>query len=285
MIVVTGGNGQLGRMIVAELEKLIGPGFIVTVRDPAKAADLAARGITVRAGDFDKADEIAHAVEGGDTLLLMASNAAQDARLKQHGNAIDGAKKAGIGRIAFVGYLADQEDSPFASTPSILYTLDYARKAGYQPINLRNGNYAESGVIRARDAIAAGKLYLPTGEGKVSYVSRHDLARATARILADKGNEGKSYALTGPAAYSSHDLARVASKVAGRTIPYENPTPFDYKAALVASGAPAPRIDFQTRAAETIKRGLLSEVTDTIEELTGHAPEDGLDFIERELRK
>ncbi len=74
MIVVTGGNGQLGRHIVAAVKDLIGPDFVVTVRDTAKAADLAAQGITVKPGDFDKPDEIAHAFEGAETLLIMATS-------------------------------------------------------------------------------------------------------------------------------------------------------------------------------------------------------------------
>ena len=49
MLVVTGGNGRLGRMIGGFLRDKIGTRFGVTTRDPAKAADLAAAGISVRA--------------------------------------------------------------------------------------------------------------------------------------------------------------------------------------------------------------------------------------------
>ncbi len=74
MIVVTGGNGQLGRQIVRALAERIGNGFTVTVREPSKAADLVAQGITVKAGDFDKVDEVARAIGGADTILLMANS-------------------------------------------------------------------------------------------------------------------------------------------------------------------------------------------------------------------
>ena len=130
MIVVTGGNGGLGRQIVRALQERIGNGFIVTVRDTAKAADLAAQGIAVRAGDFDKADEVARAIEGGDTILLMATLGTTEQRVKQYKNVIDAAKRQGTKRIAFVGYLADQPKSPFPSTPSILQTLAYLKRAG-----------------------------------------------------------------------------------------------------------------------------------------------------------
>jgi NAD(P)H dehydrogenase (quinone) len=55
MLVITGGNGRLGRMIGGFLRDKIGTDFAVTTRDPAKAADLAAAGISVRGGDYSDA--------------------------------------------------------------------------------------------------------------------------------------------------------------------------------------------------------------------------------------
>lgn len=285
MIVVTGGNGQLGRHIVAALAELIGPGFIVTVRDPAKAADLAAQGLTVRAGDFDKPVELAHAFDGADTLLLMATVSPQDVRIAQYRNAVDAAKRCGVGRIAFVGYLADQPDSPFPSAISIHQALGYMREQGYRPINLRNGNYAEAGLQTAQRALATGRLAIPAGNGRISAVTRRDLARATARILAEPGQEGAEYALSGPSAYDYAELAAMLSEVAGRRIAYEDITPEQYRAELVAAGTPEGFIGFMMASAATTKGGYLAEVSDTIERLTGIAPEDGLGYIRRELTR
>ena len=53
MIVVTGATGQLGQGVVeALLQRLPAGDIAVSVRDPAKAADLAGRGVQVRRGDF-----------------------------------------------------------------------------------------------------------------------------------------------------------------------------------------------------------------------------------------
>jgi NAD(P)H dehydrogenase (quinone) len=286
MIVVTGGNGQLGRLIAEQLYALIGPGFVVTVRDPAKAADLAAKGIAVRAGDFDKPDEVAPAVEGGETLLLMATVSPQDIRIRQYKTVIDAAKRAGVKRVAFVGYLADQPDSPFPSAASIHETLAYLRTSGVPAINLRNGNYAEAGLATAERALASGKLALPAGDGRVSYVTRFDLARATAKVLADAAAyEGKDVSLSGPAAYGYEELAELASGIGGKKIVYEPISAEAYRAALVAAGTPEGFIGFMTASAETTRRGLLAEVTTEIADITGTPPEDGLAYIRRQLTK
>ena len=285
MIVVTGGNGGLGREIVRALQERIGNKFVVTVRDTAKASDLAAQGLTVRAGDFDKADEVARAIEGGDTILLMATLGSTEQRVKQYKNVIDAAKRQGTKRIAFVGYVADQPHSPFPSTPSILQTLAYMKEQGFAPINLRNGNYAEAGLMTATRALASGKIVSPAGNAKISYVTRRDLARATARILSETGNEGKDFALTGPKAYGHAELAAMLSEATGKKIVYEDISPESYKAQLEAANTPPGLVAFMTGAAATVKAGLLAEVSYTIGDITGIPAEDGLAFIRREVLK
>jgi NAD(P)H dehydrogenase (quinone) len=285
MIVVTGGNGQLGRQIVKALQERIGNDFVVTVRDVAKAADLKAEGVTVRAGDFDKPDEIARGIDGADTILLMATLGTTEQRVRHYKNVIDAAKRQGTKRIAFVGYVADQPDSPFPSTPSILQTLSYLKEQGFQPINLRNGNYAEAGLMTAQRALEAGKIVSPAGTGEISYVTRRDLARATARILTETGNEGKSYALTGPKAHGHAELAAMLSELTSRNIVYEDISPESYKAQLEAAGTPPGLVAFMTGAAATVKRGYLAEVSFAIGDLTGIPAEDGLAFIRREIQK
>ena len=285
MIVVTGGNGGLGREIVRALQERIGNKFVVTVRDTAKASDLAAQGLTVRAGDFDKADEVARAIEGGDTILLMATLGSTEQRVKQYKNVIDAAKRQGTKRIAFVGYVADQPHSPFPSTPSILQILAHMKEQGFAPINLRNGNYAEAGLMTATRALASGKIVSPAGNGKISYVTRRDLARATARILSETGNEGKDFALTGPKAYGHAELAAMLSEATGKKIVYEDISPESYKAQLEAANTPPGLVAFMTGAAATVKAGLLAEVSYTIGDITGIPAEDGLAFIRREALK
>ena len=52
-VAVTGATGKLGALVIRELLQTTEPGEIVAVvRDPAKAADLAAQGIQVRQAGY-----------------------------------------------------------------------------------------------------------------------------------------------------------------------------------------------------------------------------------------
>ena len=75
MLIVTGATGQLGRLVIDELLKKMPAGAIVAaVRDPAKAADLAAKGVTVRHADYSKPDTLTDALEGATKVLLISSS-------------------------------------------------------------------------------------------------------------------------------------------------------------------------------------------------------------------
>ena len=51
---VTGASGQLGRLVVQQLlGKCPATDVVAIVRDPAKAADLAAAGVEIRVADYD----------------------------------------------------------------------------------------------------------------------------------------------------------------------------------------------------------------------------------------
>mgnify|MGYP003350213474 CR=1 FL=1 len=59
MIAVTAASGQLGRLVVEELlAKMPAAEIVAAVRNPARAADLTARGVQVRTADYDRPAEL-----------------------------------------------------------------------------------------------------------------------------------------------------------------------------------------------------------------------------------
>src|SRR4051812_18978283 len=99
MIVVTGATGHLGRLVIDGLLKSVPAKEIVAaVRNPAKAADLKARGVQVRLADYDKPETLPGAFEGADTLLLVSASEVGK-RIRQHKAAVEAAKNAKVGRI------------------------------------------------------------------------------------------------------------------------------------------------------------------------------------------
>ena len=98
-IVITGASGQLGRLVAeAVLERT--SDVILVTRDPAKLADLAARGAEVRAGDFGDPGSLVSAFAGV-TKALVISTDKVGSRVPGHKAAIDAAAAAGARSIAY----------------------------------------------------------------------------------------------------------------------------------------------------------------------------------------
>ena len=102
MIAVTGATGHLGRLVVTGLlEAGVPAGQVVAVvRTPAKAADLAARGVQVRQADYTDEPALAAALLGVDRLLLVSGSEVGQ-RVAQHGNVLQAAKTAGVDLVVY----------------------------------------------------------------------------------------------------------------------------------------------------------------------------------------
>lgn len=118
MIVVTAASGALGRLVVGRLlGRCPADRIVAAVRDPGGCADLAARGITVRLGDYDDPSTLRTAFRGADRLLLISSPELDpDRRVGQHRNAVDAARAAGVGSVIYTSFLgADTQADGFTA--------------------------------------------------------------------------------------------------------------------------------------------------------------------------
>jgi NAD(P)H dehydrogenase (quinone) len=105
MLLITGANGQLGRLIVEEvLRRAPDAPLAVSVRDPGAAADLAARGVDVRQADYHDLASVRSAFTGVDRLLLMPTRTPDPAaRVAEMLPVAQAAAEAGVGHIVYPG--------------------------------------------------------------------------------------------------------------------------------------------------------------------------------------
>ncbi len=101
MIAITGATGQLGRLVIDALLKSQKPAALIAlVRDPAKARDLAAKGIDMRAADYNEPDTLLSALTGVERLLLISSSEVGQRRA-QHRAVIEATRSAGVKLLAY----------------------------------------------------------------------------------------------------------------------------------------------------------------------------------------
>lgn len=233
-IAVTGATGQLGRLIIESLKsKVAADGIVALVRSPEKAGDL---GVEARAFDYSRADQLAPALAGVDTLMLVSSSEIGQ-RAVQHRNVIEAAKQAGVGHIVYTSVL-HADTSPLDLAAEHRETEAALAEAGIPTTILRNGWYSENYAGSVKGALMSGALLGSAGEGRVSSAARADYAEAAAVVLTSDGHEGKTYELAGDVAWTLSNLAAEISHQTGRDIPYKDLPEADYAAVLKGAGVP-----------------------------------------------
>jgi NAD(P)H dehydrogenase (quinone) len=237
MIVVTGANGKLGRLVIEGL-LLQMPAAEITaaVRDSGRAADFAARGVEVRRADYDEPDTIDAAIAGADRVLLISSNNPQRA-VAQHAAVIDAVKRAGVALLAYTSLWHADTSTALPAVPN-RETEPLIRAAGVPFTLLRNNLYTEVFAPQVRQAAATGTL-IGTGQGRAASATHADYAAAAVAVLTGDGHEGKVYELGGDMSWSLLDLAAEISRVVGRDVVYQDVSPEQYRELLIAAGLPA----------------------------------------------
>ena len=237
--IVTGATGKLGRMVTEQLLEHLHPAeLILTTRNPAALAKLAARGAHVRYADFDEPASLAKAFEDGDRMLLI-STLSVGRRATQHVKAIEAAVKAGVRHIAYTSSGGARPDNPAIVIHDHLETEDALKDSGVAFTILRNALYAEVALNDiGQRALQSGKWIGSAGEGKVPFVAKSDCVACAARVLTSRRHEGKTYEITGPELLSYREAAALLAELTGKPIEYVVVNDDEMMASLIAAGVP-----------------------------------------------
>lgn len=275
-IVVTGAAGQLGRLVIENLLKTVPPTDIIAVsREPAKLAELRAKGVETRKGSFDDpTDALAETFRGAASVLVISTDAVGTPghRLQQHRNAIAAAKQAGARHIVYTSLTRCDPGNPITFAADHYGSERALAESGLDYTVLRNNWYAEMVADTALQAAASGQLFSATNGKGVSAISRADCAVAAAAALA-RGPHGREVLeLTGPAAVSFDELAQLASAKTGKPIQHVNIDRASFIKGLTEHGIPAPLAEVIVSFHDAIADGHLGIVTSDFEKLTGRKP-------------
>lgn len=284
-IAVTGASGHLGARVVHHLLETCGvpaSRIVAVTRDPSKLADLAAKGVDVRAGSFDDEAQLTAAFKGVERLLIISTDAIDGAgtRLRQHQTAIAAAVKAGVGHIAYTSMPRPEPGNPVLFAPDHHGSEEAIRATGLPHTIFRNSWYQENLMMALPQALATGQWFTSAGDGKVAHVARDDIAEAIACSLASGSRESTTYTLTGPEALTTAETAALASEVTGKPIAVVNLTDDQLAEGMKAAGVPGVMIPMLISFDANTRAGGVSDVTGDIETLTGHQPAPLRSFLE-----
>ncbi len=215
-IAVTGSTGHLGRLVVEKLlQSGVEPSTIIAVaRTPARAADLAERGVQVRAGDYSDPASLPAALAGVDTLLLV-SGSELGQRVAQHTAVIEAAKAAGVGWIVYTSApRADVTDLSLAAEHKATEEVLAAARVPFTV--LRINWYHENYTAQLGQYLSQGFVLGAAGDGRIRGASRADFAAGIAKVLTTSGHDNAIYEFGGTP-FTLAELAATITEVTGTT--------------------------------------------------------------------
>jgi NAD(P)H dehydrogenase (quinone) len=278
MIAITGASGALGHRVLHHLLdtlKVPASQIVAGSRDTAKLAAWAARGVTVRRMDFDDAAGLAGALAGVQRALLISTDALDrpGRRLEQHRRAVDAMVRAGVQHAVYTS-MPMPEDSPLLIAPDHLGT-EQALAASTLPgwTVLRNHWYFENLFMFLASAFKSGHWYAADDSQGSADLSRDDLARAAATVLAGTETGKHTYTLSGSQALTKTEIAARVSAATGRPLQVVQVPLEGLVQGMVGAGLPEALARVFASFDTNTAAGRVARVTDDFRRLTGTEPQ------------
>ncbi len=217
------------------------------------------------------------ALAGVGTFFMVSAGEAAD-RVRQHIYTVDAAVAAGVERIVYLSFVGAAPEATFTFARDHWWTEEHVRATGVRATFLRDNLYLDMLPALAE---ADGVIRGPAGDGRVAAVARDDVADVAVAVLLGEGHDGRTYDVTGPGAITLHQVAEELSRATSRSISYQPQTLEEAYASRASYGAPEWEIEGWVTSYAAIATGEMNVVSDTVSELTGHAPMALADFLRR----
>ena len=280
-ILVTGATGNVGSEVVKQLVSSFsssssGQSVIraAAVHSQNKADKFRQYGETVEIVnmDYNKPETIAAALNNVGKLFLLTLPSLNMTDISS--KVVREAKKNGVQHIVklsvfgadaepgiIIGRLHGQEERIIEESGM---TCTFLRSSAFMQNFVNYFGY----TIKAQNAI-----YLPAGEGKVSFVDARDVAAVAAKLLTKNNgrsqHENKVYVITGPEALSYSQVAEIISKEIGRKISYIDTAEEDTRKVMKSMGREDWLIDAILEEFYNARVGNRSKTTNTVEQIIG----------------
>ena len=183
------------------------------------------------------------------------------------------AVKAGVRHVVYTS-MPQPENSPLLIAPDHDGTekaLQASTLAGWTV--LRNHWYFENLFMFMASALASGQWYTADGGQGSADISRDDLARAAATVLAGSETGKHTYTLSGREALTKADIARRVSAATGRPVEVVQVPLEGLVQGMVAAGLPEPLARVFASFDSNTAAGRVAEVTGDYQRITGELPQ------------
>lgn len=120
--------------------------------------------------------------------------------------------------------------------------------------------------------VEQGKILLPAGTAKVSFIDARDIAAVAAKLLLSDDKNNEAFDLTGPQSIDHAEVAQALSAATGKKIIYEEISPEAMRSGLLGAGLPADYVEFMLMIFGFLREGYSERKTVSVREIIGREP-------------
>jgi NAD(P)H dehydrogenase (quinone) len=279
-IVVTGATGNIGSRVALGLAARHRERVTAFVRDPDRAANLAAAGAALRRGSFEDPESLRRAFAGADTVVLITAGP----RLAEHVDAaLEAARASGVRKLVRVSSLKASPDGPTDATRRDGRGEAAIRASGLASVILRGHCFMQNLLHHVGSLRNAGAIYFGVGDGRIGMIDSRDIADAAIAAATSDAWDGQTLELTGPAAIDFHAVAAAIGSELGREVTYIPVPPALAGETARKHGVDADTAQILADFCTAYGQGWGDFTTSHVETLTGRAPRSIADFVREVL--
>jgi uncharacterized protein YbjT (DUF2867 family) len=275
-IFIAGAAGNIGASLIDTLSDKAE--IVAGVHSPDKAEALKAKGVEARLCDFEDQASMTSAMAGCDRMFLVVP---MQERMTRFGRvAVDAAKEAGIEYIVRSSAYAASSDAHWRLGRENGMIDQFVEDSGIPFTVLRPNSFMQNFSTFLAGMVKSGTIALAEEDYKVSYIDVRDIAACAARLLKDNaGYTDSFYALTGPQGLTLADVAETIGAEAGVKVLYTPIEEEEYIEGLDGAGVPEWNRNMLVSLSRVIKLGMMGNVTQAVEYLTGTPARTFADFV------
>lgn len=223
MVLVVGATGKLGsettRLLLAE-----GYPVRALVRDPERAAQLAASGAELSVGDLKDMDSLCRACDGVEFVIASAhaalgkgANCPEAVDGRGHRDLIDAARDAGVRHFSYVSTVGISADHPVDFFRIKFKTEQYLVNSGIDYAIIAGPGFMETQhEILGGMILGKHKAFLfGRGQKKANYVSIVDMARYVVWSLQDERLRNRRTVVGGPENLTQSEVVAIYEAAGG----------------------------------------------------------------------
>ena len=269
-IAVTGASGRIGgqvvRLVAAEQQHQV-----VALSRRGLLPGRWPPGVSARAADYADPQALGTALRDVDTLVFVSSDGPVAEVMVHHQNVIRAAGASGVAHIVALSGLDADLSSPICYAVSYGYTERLLAESGRAVSIARASIYSEFFLGFLARARASGQLRLPAADGRISLVSRSDVARCLA-ALALAPATGRRHDITGSQSLDLDAIAAAGSREWGTPLKYVSITSGEHCAEMAAAGEDPWWMYAYSTMFASIRGQRRAAVSDQVHRLTGRSP-------------